>query len=90
MNRDARRLFGFMARHAGIGFAISALFVAVVTWANVGQLGTLFAESSVGWFAAALLFFFCGLTFGSVQIGIAIMMQARNDELPPGPGGSRR
>ena len=64
----------FLARHAAIGFAIATFFVAALIVADVGRLGTLVVGSDVGALALALLTFFTGLTFGSVQMGIAIML----------------
>ena len=58
---------------------------------NVSGLGTLVSQSDVGPMAVGVLTFFTGLTFASVQMGVAIMMLGhRVDDsengrrLPPG------
>jgi len=63
-----------MIVHGAIGFAISALLIAVILWKDPFGLATLLdrAEGAPG--PLLLLWFFCGLTFGSVQIGAAIML----------------
>lgn len=77
-------LVKLMIKNAAIGFVASAAFVALLIWSDTAQLGSLIAGSPFGWLAAAMLVFFTALTFGSVQIGIAIMGLGRND------GGSGR
>ena len=84
MTRNARLILGFVIKHTAFGFGLSAIFVTVLVWTDVAQLRTLFAASPVGWLAAFLLFFFTGLTFASVQLGIAIMQLGREQ------GGSSR
>jgi len=82
MTRDARLLVGFVIKHAAFGFGLSAVFVTALVWNDVAQLRTLFATSPVGWLAAFLLFFFTGLTFASVQLGMAIMQLGRKEDGP--------
>ena len=79
MTNDARQIIRFVIRHSAFGFGLSAVFVTALVWADVAQLRTLFAGSPVGWLAAFMLFFFTGLTFASVQLGMAIMQLARED-----------
>ena len=79
MTPESRQIVGFMVRHAAFGFGLAAVFVTAVIWTDVGRLGTLIAASPEGWLAAALLFFFTGLSFSSVQTGIAIMQYGRAD-----------
>lgn len=74
----------FLARHALIGFGVAVLFSGMLFWLDAAGLRTLVAASPVGMIAAgALTFLFC-LTFGSVQMGIAIMQLADQDERPRG------
>lgn len=73
------RLLKLLLKNLALGFAVAALFVAALIWSDTAGLGTLIAESSHGWLAAALLFFFTGLTFASVQMGIAVMGLGRDD-----------
>lgn len=62
----------FLAWHALVGFGIAIPFVAMLLWLDVGGLGGLIGGSETGIAEAALLTFFVGLTFGSLQMGIAV------------------
>lgn len=76
----------FLLRHALIGFGIAVPFVGMLLWFNVAGLRTLIVESDMGLAAAALLTFFVGLTFGSLQMGIAVWQEgAAGPRLPPRP-----
>jgi hypothetical protein len=75
----------FMVLHGLVGFGLSAIFVAAVLWADPGGVGSLILKHG-GLPVIAMLWFFSGLTFGSVQIGTAIMLQDGQDE----GGGGRR
>ena len=75
----------FMVLHGLVGFGLSTLFVGAVLWADPGGAGSLILRVG-GWPVVAMLWFFSGLTFGSVQIGTAIMLQDGSDR----PGGGRR
>ncbi|MEO0904874.1 MAG: hypothetical protein AAFX89_08925 [Pseudomonadota bacterium] len=67
-------------RHCAVGFALSAVFVALILWRDVAGLGSLIAGSNIGWLAVFLLWFFNGTIFGSVQFAIVIMSQADYDD----------
>jgi hypothetical protein len=73
----------FMVLHGLVGFALSALFVAAVLWADPGGVGSLILKHG-GFPVIALLWFFTGLTFGSVQIGTAVMLREGRDDTPRG------
>lgn len=73
----------FMVLHGLIGFGLSALFVGAVLWADPGGVGALILKHG-GAPVIALLWFFSGLTFGSVQIGTAVMLQDGRDDAPRG------
>jgi hypothetical protein len=73
----------FMIIHGLVGFGLSAIFVAAVLWADPGGVGRLILKHG-GLPVIALLWFFSGLTFGSVQIGTAVMLQDGRDERPRG------
>ena len=73
----------FMIMHGLIGFGLSALFVAAVLWADPGGVGSLILKHG-GLPVVAMLWFFSGLTFGSVQIGAAIMLSDGREEPPRG------
>ena len=73
------RLF---AVHAAVGFGLAAVAVGAILWADPGGLGQLLFHEPV---FIAVLWFFVGLTFGSAQMGMAIMGLAEEDE----PGGGK-
>lgn len=69
----------WLLRHALLGFAIGvAVGLAVIAF-DVGQLRTL-ARQDGGAIALFLLCFFCGLTCGGVQIGLAVMALGDDDD----------
>jgi hypothetical protein len=70
----------FLLRHAMIGFSIGLALVVLIIWQDVGRVGTLLATSSQRWLVLGLLGFLFGLTFGSVQMGFAIMLLPEADE----------
>ena len=71
----------FMVMHGVIGFGIAAIFVGAVLWSDPGGVGSLMLKHG-GAPVIALLWFFTGLTFGSVQIGTAVMLQDGRDDAP--------
>lgn len=73
----------FMVLHGLVGFVLSALFVTAVLWADPGGVGRLILTQG-GLPVVALLWFFSGLTFGSVQIGAAIMLRDDREDPPRG------
>ena len=75
----------FMLLHGLVGFGLAAIFVGAVLWSDPGGVGRLILREG-GLPVIALLWFFTGLTFGSVQIGAAVMLQDGRD----GPRGGRR
>ncbi|MDY0872762.1 hypothetical protein [Dongia rigui] len=81
------KLVKFMLRHALIGAAAAIVFVAAVMMLDVGGLATLVSNSTYGPLAVALLTFFTALTFGGLQMGIAVMsLKERDDEADPKDG----
>lgn len=74
-------LVRFMLRHALVGFAMAIAFVTLILALDLGGLATLASTSDLGVLAVALLTFFTGLTFASLQMGIAVMsMRPRSDD----------
>ena len=73
----------FMVLHGLVGFGLAAIFVAAVLWADPGGVGSLILTHG-GLPVIVLLWFFTGLTFGSVQIGAAVMLLETDDEPPAG------
>lgn len=77
-------LVRFLLRHALIGGAIAAVFVGTLTMLDVFGLGTLLTSSEDGLLALAVLTFALGLTFGSVQMGFAVMLMSDSDDTTRG------
>lgn len=75
----------FMVLHGLVGFGLAAIFVVALLWSDPGGAGRLILREG-GVPVVALLWFFTGLTFGSVQIGAAVMLQDGADRR----GGGRR
>lgn len=80
-------LVRFLLRHAVIGFGVALVFVAILLALDAHGLRTLMMRGPDGWLAAGVLAFAMGLTFGSVQMGVAVMLLTARDE---GGGGRRR
>jgi hypothetical protein len=68
------QLLRFVVRHAAIGFGLATLFVASLVWFDPNGVGTLLLRASSAPAALLLLWFFLGLTLGSVQIAAAVML----------------
>lgn len=75
-------LVRFLMRHALIGVGVGALFVGTLVLLDVARLGTLMTQSSSGLIALIVLTGAVGITFGSVQMGFAIMLLGDDDETP--------
>ncbi|ABD56326.1 hypothetical protein [Jannaschia sp. CCS1] len=67
-------------RHAIYGGVIAVAFVGALLWMNVGNLWHLVTHTAEGPLALIVLTVLCWITFGSVQIGIRIMMMASDDD----------
>lgn len=79
-------LVRLLAVNAAIGFGLAALFVGALASLDLGHMGRLLGGGET-WPFAIVLWFFTGLTFASVQMGIAVMALARGGG---GGGGARR
>ena len=55
--------------------ALSAVLMAAILWTDPLGLGGLLLRSEEHPLPLMLLWFFCALTFGSVQLGVAIMLR---------------
>jgi hypothetical protein len=78
-------IFRFYLRHCLIGFALAGVFVALILWANVGNLRHLILGASGGMLPLFLLWFFNGIVFAGVQFGCAVMLMAEPSDPPSGP-----
>jgi hypothetical protein len=81
--RDAPKLVRFLLCHAAVGFGLAALFVGGFLLADPHGAGGVLLGAADHWWPALVLWFFVGLTFGSVQIGAATMLLGHDDG--PGP-----
>ncbi len=70
--------------HSAIGFALSAVFVAMLVWFNVAGVGHLILGSDMGWLAAIMLVIMNGIVFAGAQFAIAVMRMAEEDDAPRG------
>lgn len=66
----------FLLLHAASGFGLAFLFTLGLIWTDPGGLGTLLQQAPDWPLPSVLLWFVLGLTFGSVQMGSAIMFLA--------------
>ena len=76
-------LVRFLVKHAVMGFTAAGLFVATMLYFNVGNLMALVSGSDVGVLAVAMLTLMTGLTFASVQMGLAVMFGSDGIGSPP-------
>lgn len=77
-------LVRFLLRHAAIGIGVAVVFLAALLAFDVAHLGTLVRESPSGLVAVAALAMALGITFGSVQMGFAVMLLGAAGEGPEG------
>ena len=80
----------FLAYHAILGIAFAIFFVLTLMVFNIANLRELLLHSDQKWLALFLFTFFMGLTFGSVQMGIAIMRLGHDDDDDDESGGGRK
>lgn len=82
------KLLQFLLVHAVIGFGVAGLFVSALILLDIGGFATLVSRSDIAPLAVSVLTFFLGLTFASVQMGVAVMLLPKEND--PGPRGGRR
>ena len=70
-------------RNVLIGWALAAVFVAMLVGFNIANLGHLVMETQGGWLAAGMLWAANAVVFGGVQFAIAVMRLA-DDDAPRG------
>lgn len=81
------KLIRLYIQSIAIGFALSAVFLAMMLWQDVANLRHLIFGSDMGWLAAIMVIVFNGIVFSGAQFSIVIMGMAEKDE---GPKGGRR
>jgi hypothetical protein len=74
----------FYVRSVAAGFAIAALFVAGVLWADIAGLRHLVMEVRGGFLGAFLMWFFSGIVFSGAQASVALLLQAEEGRGPEG------
>lgn len=70
--------------NVAIGYGLAALFVALLVWFDIANIGRLVLHSDMGWLAALMLVMFHGVVFGGAQFAIAVMRLADPDDGPRG------
>ncbi|MCW0181882.1 MAG: hypothetical protein OJI70_08925, partial [Zavarzinia sp.] len=73
-------LVRLLARNAALGFMVAIVFVGAMLLLDINGLGTLILHSPDGIIATFALTFATGLTFGGVQMAIAIMQLAEGEQ----------
>ncbi len=71
------RLVRFMLGHMVAGLAAGFVFGGALIATNVANLRTLLFASSDGWLFAVLFFMGLSVTFGSLAMGVAIMLDGK-------------
>ena len=80
-------IFRFYIKHCLIGFGISAVFVALLIYFNVANLGHLILGSDIAVLALTVFWILNGIVFAGVQTGVAVMLMSEDEAAPPnGPG----
>ncbi|ABK42722.1 hypothetical protein Mmc1_0195 [Magnetococcus marinus MC-1] len=70
----------FLARHALIGFFMSAILVTAMVYWDFQHMGTLILSSAAPALVLGVLTFFVGLTLASAQMAIAVMLLAEPED----------
>lgn len=75
-------LVRFLVTHAVIGISVAAALVGGMVAFDIAGLGKLLTTSEDGLLALVLLTFGLGVTFGSVQMGFAVMLMGSEGDGP--------
>ena len=78
------KLISLYIRQVLIGFAIAAVFVAMLLWFDVAGLWGLISNDPSGLIAVTMLWISNGIVFAGVQFAIRIMMMAEKRSDPRG------
>ena len=76
--------------NVAIGFALAAVFVAMLLWFNIANLWHLVSHSDQGWLAVLILWVANGIVFAGVQFAIAVMRMKDDDDDEPRGGHRQR
>ncbi|MEP2640559.1 hypothetical protein [Roseobacter sp.] len=80
------RVVRLYIKSAMIGFAVAAVFVALILWLNVANLGHLVSTSDVAVLAVTVFWVLNGIVFSGVQFAWAITAVAVKNDANPGSG----
>jgi hypothetical protein len=83
--RDGYELVRFLLVNAAIGVGAAVVMVALALAADFMNLWTLVSNNDAGPLALAVMTVFFSITFGSAQMGFALMF-AMSNEGPPSSG----
>ncbi|MEL7050091.1 MAG: hypothetical protein AAFO75_14245 [Pseudomonadota bacterium] len=70
---EVPKLFWFLGLHGGIGIAVGIIFVSTLILFNVASIHDLLSASDEPYLPLFLFYFTTALTFGSLNIAIAVM-----------------
>jgi hypothetical protein len=82
-------LIRLYVKNVAIGFAIAAVFVAMLLYFDIANMWHLISRSDNGWLTVLVLWILNGIVFAGVQFGIAVMSLKDDDDDEP-RGGKRR
>ena len=72
-------LVSFFVKHILIGFAIAAIFVAMLLYLDINGLQTMIIKDEMWYLALFLLWFGNATVFGALQVAYAVMTMAEDD-----------
>ncbi len=72
-----------LAQSCATGFAVGVSVALLVVSMNLGRLRELLWSSTDGWIGITVLMIFCGFTFASASMGIAVMSLAGGEDREP-------
>ncbi len=84
------KLIRLYITNVAIGFGLAAIFVAMLLWFNIANLGYLVTHSDKGWLAIVILWVANGIVFAGVQFAIAVMRMKDDDDDEPRGGHRQR
>lgn len=73
-------LVAFYIRSCLIGFALAAVFTAILVATDVARLGHLVTHVEGGYLAAFLLWFFNGIVFSGAQTAVSVLLMAERED----------
>lgn len=71
------RAFRLLLLHVAVGFGLATLLLAMLVWTDPGGLAGLLLRPQWHPWPMLLLWFFLGLSFGAVQVAVAVMQEGR-------------